>query len=134
MTSILFYLALSMIISLFIIKAIADVLSHCTTIGPDTRLRQYCLPHRNNDKQRNVNCRIIDISYNHVEINNKPVRSHASLCKATALPYHQHQCFCFQNQINFFWDTLIQTYFFLDNKKINNCRGDLTDISGKKKH
>ena len=40
------------------------------------------------------------------------------------------QCFCFQNQIKYFLDTVIQKTFFKI-IKINNFLGDLTDISAK---
>ena len=41
------------------------------------------------------------------------------------------QCFLFQNQINYFLDTLIQQKYF-QIMKINNFWGELTDISAKK--
>ena len=47
----------------------------------------------------------------------------------TTLPY---QCFCFQNRLHIFWDALIQKRFFRWRKQFN-FRGDLTDISAKKK-
>ena len=41
------------------------------------------------------------------------------------------RCFCFQNKINWYSDTLIQISFFYT-MKINNFPGDLTYISAKK--
>ena len=42
-----------------------------------------------------------------------------------------YQCFCFQNEINYYLDNLVKKLIFLI-MKINNFRGDLTDITAKK--
>ena len=41
------------------------------------------------------------------------------------------QCFCFQNDIKYFLDTLIQN-FLMYIMNLTNFQGDLTDISAKK--